>query len=83
MSNSYSQFQGNPYGNTAANANPYGDDNYGAAANPYGGGGGVSHGMADARNEVSTDTIFSTVRNLMRDLRCTRRTLHIPSKTPA
>jgi hypothetical protein len=52
MSDSYRQFEGNPYGNTAANANPYGGDNYGAAANPYGGGGGVSHGMAYAQNEV-------------------------------
>jgi hypothetical protein len=65
---------GNPYGNTASNANPYGSgETYGAAANPYGGGGGVSHAWPCAPSYLA-DTICSTVRKLVRRLRCTRRT---------
>jgi hypothetical protein len=84
MAQRYDEYSGNPYGNTASNANSYGNpisnanpygsgETYGATANPYGGGGGVSLAWLCTPSYLA-DTICSTVRKLVRRLRCTRRT---------
>jgi hypothetical protein len=74
MSDSYRQFGGNPYGS---------GETYAATGNPYGGG-GVSHGVAWRMRDTRclTDTICSTARNQVRDLRCTRRSQTIRSSLP-